>query len=287
MALDLHAHSTFSDGLLSPQALCALAQKKQVHVIALCDHDTTDGLIPMAQAAQALVQQGYPLRSIASVELSAGEDGRTHILGYGVDPAHEALRASCAALRHKRASRGLQMVEALRDIGIEVPQALLPSMGSQGQAFGRPHIARALIHMGIVHTVDQAFDRYLNEGRPGYVPLAHQTASEAVALLREAGAVPVLAHPLRLHLSPELLEPLILSLRDAGLMGVEVFHPSAGRRDGHHLLGIAQRNGLLVTGGSDFHGDRGARAKLGGLPTGWQHWQEDLAALEEAMARCG
>ena len=284
MEIDLHAHSTFSDGLLSPERLCALAQKKQVRVLALCDHDTLEGLPQMAQAALAAQQGGYPLRWIAGVELSAGEDGRTHILGYGAIAEHGALRAACAALRRKRETRGAEMVQALRGIGIHIPPELLPPMAA-GQAFGRPHIARALIRMGIVNTVDQAFDRYLNEGKPGYVPLAYQTASQAVALLRLAGAVPVLAHPMRLRLPSSLLEPLVLALRDAGLMGVEVFHPSAGRHDVAMLQGMAKRNGLLVTGGSDFHGDSGARAKLGGLPTGWQHWREDLAALEDAMAR--
>lgn len=282
--IDLHTHSTYSDGLLSPEALCALAIKKRLNTLALCDHDTTDGLAPAAAAAQALSQPERPLLLIPSLELSTGSEGRTHILGYGVDAGNAALRQAIATLRSLRLERGARMVEALRALGIEVPAALLPGAGASGMAVGRPHVARALVAMRVVGSMQQAFDRYLAEGRPAYVPLSHLSATDAVALLRQAGAVPVLAHPARLDMPPQLLEALVEALQNAGLQGLEAYHPSAVRAKAHALEAMARRRGLLVTGGSDFHGDRGTRAKLGGLPSGWHAWAEDLAALQAAMA---
>lgn len=280
--IDLHTHSAFSDGLLSPQALCELAVRNRVCVIALCDHDTTDGLAPMAEAVDRLRRSGATLELIPSVELSAGSDGRTHILGYGADAASEPLQTAIAALRENRTRRGWQMVEAMARLGVRIPEASLPQAG--GVPFGRPHIARALVDLGVTHTVEQAFDRYLGEGKPAYVPLYYLAPGEAVALLRQARAVPVLAHPMRLGLPSQHLEALIASLAAGGLQGVEAYHPSASRRDVGALDALARRHGLLVTGGSDFHGDRGARARLGGLPGGWRAWPDDLAALRAAMA---
>lgn len=283
MALDLHVHSTYSDGLLTPEALCTLAIQKQVHTLALTDHDTTEGIASMVLAAQAAALAGNQLAFIPAVELSAGDDGRTHVLGYGVDAANVPLVAACKTIRQKRLIRGTQMVEALRTIGIEIPGDYLPPPPWEGQAIGRPHIARALIRMGLVNTMEQAFDRFLEEGRPAYVPLAHLSATQAISLLKAAGAVPVLAHPMRLRLEPQVLEAFVAFLREAGLQGLEVYHPSAGRRDIPMLQGIADRLGLLATGGSDFHGDKGTRAMLGGLPGGWHTWEQDLAALRQAM----
>lgn len=261
--VDLHVHSRYSDGLLSPAALCALALQRRVETLALCDHDTTDGLAPMAQAAVACNRAGTRLTVFPAIELSTGNDGHTHVLGYGIDAGYEPLQTVIAALRAKRQIRGLQMLEALRGLGVDLPADALP---------------------GVVHTVEEAFDRYLDEGRPAYVPLTHIAAADAVALLSAAGAVPVLAHPARLRLAPQALEALILSLMERGLRGVEVYHPSASRRDIRTLCGIAKRNGLLVTGGSDFHGDRGSRTELGETPGGWRSWKADTAALAAAMA---
>ena len=282
--IDLHVHSTYSDGLLGPEALCALAFQKHVRMIALCDHDTTDGLAPMAATAQALSRPGRALALIPSLEVSTGGEGRTHILGYGVHADNAALRQAIQTLRCLRMERGARMVAALRELGVDIPAALLPGADAPGMAVGRPHVARALVATGAVGSMEQAFDRYLAEGRPAYIPLSHLSAADAIRLLRQAGAVPVLAHPARLGLSPQMLEALVEALQGEGLMGVEAFHPSAVRGDARALEAMARRRGLLVTGGSDFHGDRGSRAKLGGLPSGWNAWADDLAALEAAIA---
>ena len=283
MQADLHVHSSYSDGLLTPDALCALAIKKHVSVIALCDHDTTDGLAPMAQATAMANANGERLRLIPSVELSTGSTGSTHILGYGVHPDSEPLQLAMATLRRNRASRGQAMVAALAELGFRIPPELLPDDRMTGMPIGRPYVARALVRIGAVKTVEQAFERYLTPGKPAYVPLMHLSTAQAVSMLSAARAVPVLAHPMRMKLPPQMLEALITSLIPSGLMGVEVFHPSASRNDTRMLEAMARRHALLVTGGSDFHGDRGARAKLGGLPSGWRCCDSDVAALEAAM----
>ena len=281
---DLHVHSVFSDGLLSPEALCGLALHKRITTLALCDHDTLEGLAPMAAMVDALALQGKPLTLIPAIELSTGSGGRTHVLGYGADAESLPLQAAIAELRQKRVLRGLTMVRALDGLGIHMPQALIPQV-TEGFALGRPHIARALISMGVVNTVEQAFERYLGEGKPAYVPLEHMSTVQAIAMLQKAGAVPVLAHPMRLWLESQVLEALIISLREAGLMGLEVYHPSANRGDIKTLDIMARRYNLLVTGGSDFHGDRGSRAKLGALPAGWRNWESDVAALQSAVRK--
>ena len=284
MTIDLHTHSVYSDGLLTPDALCALAIRKKVSVIALCDHDTTDGLAPMADVVARCNGEGASLRFLPAVELSTGSDGRTHILGYGADPTGIPLQTAMLELRRCRRERGAQMLKALADLGIHIPPVFLPDPEAQGLPIGRPHVARALVRMGAVRTMEQAFDRYLGEGRPAYVPLEHMTALQAIALLREAKAVPVLAHPMRIGLNVQMVEALITSFQNDGLQGVEVFHPSCSHQNARALESIARRHGLLVTGGSDFHGDRGSRASLGGLPSGWKDWKADLHALTDAMA---
>ncbi|MEA4928049.1 MAG: PHP domain-containing protein [Candidatus Limiplasma sp.] len=284
MGLDLHTHSRYSDGVLTPEALCALAVKKKVRTLALCDHDTTEGLRPFLDAAQALCAQGLELNALPALELSSGSDGRTHILGYGVRMDDVTLQTELRNLRKTRAGRGETMLQALRGLGVEIPPAYLPDPTVVAMPFGRPHVARALVRMGIVNTVEQAFSRYLAEGRPAYVPLEHLSPSQAVTLLRRAGAVPVLAHPMRMGLESQTLEALLTALQASGLAGVEVYHPSAWRQVVRQLDAMARRHGLLVTGGSDFHGDRDSRTHLGGLPAGWRHWAEDLQALSGAMA---
>ena len=140
--------------------------------------------------------------------------------------------------------------------------------------------------MGLVSTVAQAFDRYLGKGKPGYVPRKCPTAQEGVALLKAAGATPVLAHPCRLGLETAALYSFVLSLKEAGLAGLEAWHPSANRTQAMELDRFARRNGLLVTGGSDFHGDANTQAALGHMPSGWNRWQEDSQLLFDLISPC-
>ena len=281
---DLHVHSRFSDGLLSPEALCTLAIKRKLRLLALCDHDTTDGLAPMCDAVRRTVESGHSLDFLPSIELSTGSNGRTHVLGYGVDESSAELQAVLTEMRRKRLVRGRAMLERLRELGVTLPPEVLPPLDREGMALGRAHIARALIAVGLVSTTDQAFDRYLGAGRPAYVPLEHLTTAEAVELLTRANAVPVLAHPMRIGLKLPAIEALAASLSPCGLRGIEAYHPSASHANAPLLESMARRLGLLVTGGSDFHGDSGARAILGGVPSGWHRRADDLQALCNAAS---
>ena len=275
-AVDLHAHSRYSDGVLSPDELCALAVRKGITVLALSDHDTTEGLAPM-QAAADLAPH---LLLVPAVELNTGEDGRTHVLGYGVPQNNETLNSALRVQRQARLQRGQAMLDKLAELGYPLPPISLTADDSGAlTALGRGHVARALVAAGYVHTMEQAFDRLLNVGKPAYIPLPHLSTADAVELLASVNAVPVLAHPAEMGLSQQSIEALVQSLIPHGLRGLEVYHPSASRRDIPAYDAVARRNGLLVTGGSDFHGNPGTRSRLGGLPSGWIRQQDDLQAL--------
>ncbi len=288
MTVDLHLHSVYSDGLLSPLALCRLAARRGCEVIALCDHDTTNGLNALDAAchtvnAELAAQPEAPraLSALRGIELSAGPDGRTHILGYGVDAENEPLQAALTRQRKLRRERDEEILSRLISLGRGVPRALLPK--DESLPLGRAHIARAMVEVGHVSTVEEAFERYLGDGKPAYVPFCHISAEEAAALLAAASAVPVLAHPARMRLEPQLLESLLDALTRSGLRGLECYHPSASHGQARAFAAIARRRGLLVTGGSDYHGDRGAHARLGQTASGWRCARADADALMDAI----
>ena len=281
--IDLHIHSIYSDGLLSPAELCALAVRRHVSVVALCDHDTLAGTWSMTEAAAAQTAEGHPLDVLPALELSSGAEGRIHILGYGATPGNRILSETLARGRTERRDRYAEILHRLKKMGIEIPSDRLPEGRPDSMPISRAHIARALIGIGLVNTMEQAFDKYLGEGKPAYVPLCHLSAEEAVRLLVSAGVVPVLAHPMRIGLTTFTLEALVASLRAVGLAGIEVFHPSASRSDIPFLLRMARNSGLLVTGGSDYHGDHDTRTQIGRFPSGWTSWQDDLQALKVAI----
>lgn len=278
--IDLHLHSTYSDGLKSPEELCGAAARLGLYAIALCDHDTVDGLAPMAKAVARLNAGGalpQPLRFIPSIELSAGSDGHIHILGYGANPRSPSLTACLHAAQTDRTSRAARILARLAALGIALDPDLLD--GLKSPAIGRAHIARAMVKDGVVNTVQQAFDRYLAQGKSAYVPRKLPSAADAVSLLKDAGAVVVLAHPCRLSLGDAALNALIKELMGAGLDGLEIYHPSTSRTAVRRLEPLARRNDLLVTGGSDYHGDANTRVSMAHMPSGWLSWAEDLEAL--------
>ena len=284
---DLHVHSCCSDGLKTPEQLCAIASRLGITYLALCDHDTVDGLDPMARAVgeenRTRLSRGRPpLALIPAVEVSTGPGGRTHLLGYGASPRNARLAAFLAGVSAERRARAGRMLERLEAAGLTVTPKMralrdIPSVG-------RAHFARALVESGQARNVAQAFERYLGEGRPGYVPRAVLSTGDTVEALSGMGLVVVLAHPMRLGLELEPLHALIREWKARGLKGLEVYHPSAGRRGAHLLDALARKEGLLVTGGSDYHGDEGTRARMGRLPCGWHALEHDIAALTAAMA---
>lgn len=243
--VDLHLHTTASDGQQSPAEVVLLAHEIGLDCIAITDHDTTDGVGPALEAAA-----GSALEIIPGIELSAeDENGDVHILGYGVDLNNADFQAQLRAFRQNRYDRGLLIVEKLASLGVQI--AWEDVLGfADGGAVGRPHIARALVAAGHAADVKDAFDRYIANDKPGYVARKRLSPEDSIAMIHTAGGVAVLAHPILVHDYPAMTE----RLSRAGLDGIEKVYP---RHDAHTeatIQALADRFGLIVTGGSDFHG---------------------------------
>jgi len=256
--VDLHLHSTFSDGSYTPEQLVAAARERGLMAIALTDHDTTDGLDRFLAAGRT---EG--ISAIPGIELSvAVPRGTLHVLGYGIDPAAPALQECLKGVRDGRTARNRRIFERLRKDGMDLSWDEACAR-TQGGVMGRPHIADLLVEKGYVKDRRRAFSRFLARGRPAYVERERLPSGEALAVLRAAGGVPVIAHPVSLHLTGTKLHALLQALQAEGLMGVEVYHPKHPARRQARLRQIAESLGLLMTGGSDFHGDRVPAASLG------------------------
>lgn len=256
--VDLHAHTTASDGTLSPEQLVELAAERRIEVLAVTDHDTVDAIIPALVHASAL---GVTI--VPGVELSTTERGaEVHVLGYGVDPHDSDLRDALADLAAARVRRITAMIEKIRDAGFPIDGEAVLAQASAG-SIGRPHVARALIAIGVVGSVDEAFDRFLTPGRPGWVPRDPFTPEQAVQLLSTHHVVPVLAHPL----STKDVRGILRRLMPIGLRGMEVWYGEYSSRQRESLHAIAIGHGLIATGGSDYHGpDFRAGRELGSAP---------------------
>ncbi|MFB2939461.1 PHP domain-containing protein [Aerosakkonemataceae cyanobacterium BLCC-F154] len=240
--LELHCHTTYSDGTLTPAELVKKAAQTGVKVLAITDHDTVSGWDEAIATAA-----NYEIEIVPGIELSTVHNGRSlHILGFYPNP--DLIRPALKERLAGRKRRAAQMVANLAALGYRIE---LPELGT-GMAPGRPHIAAALIKAGIVKSSYEAFDRWLGDDKPAYVHYEKFSIQEGISLLRESGAVPVWAHPclFRGGVITEVLKELV----DAGLMGVEVYHPNHSSRDQRMLLELCAKYGLLITGGSDYHG---------------------------------
>jgi 3',5'-nucleoside bisphosphate phosphatase len=255
--VDLHTHSTASDGLYPPAELVRLAHAAGLRVLGLVDHDTTDGLEEAIEAGERLGVTIVPGIEI-NTELP-NKQGDAHILGYYLQYADPAFQANIRTLREARVRRGERMVERLRAQGLNVTWERVRELG-QG-AVGRPHVARALMEGGYASSVSDAFDKYLSPGRPGYVPRYKVSAEDAVRLIKSAHGVPVLAHPAGI---PGLADAHLPALLHAGLQGLECYYGQYDDVTVERLLELAGGFGLLPTGGSDYHGPNMHPTPLGG-----------------------
>jgi predicted metal-dependent phosphoesterase TrpH len=274
--IDLHLHSTASDGVLSPSQLVEAARSGSVDVMALTDHDSIDGI---DEARRAAAVAGVQV--VSGVELSAHDDEReVHVLGLHLDRLGN-LRARLSELAQARRERAREMVQRLNDVGVRISFDDVTALAGKS-ALGRPHIARTLIAHGWAHDNRDAFERYLLPGRPGYVAKRRLPVSEAIAMLHEAGGLAVLAHPA----SEDSLERLTAFTRD-GLDGLEVAHPSLGAEDRARLRAAADHLGLVKSGGSDWHGlkDGGKRIGAEDVPVAWLDAQADRVAARRARAQ--
>ncbi|MGY1824860.1 PHP domain-containing protein [Blastococcus sp. SYSU DS0541] len=276
MRIDLHTHSSVSDGTDDPPALLAAARAAGLDVVALTDHDTTAGW------AAAEEHRPAGLTVVPGMELSCrwfpsdGPPVSVHLLGYLFDPLHPVFAAERARLRDERLGRAERIVQALADDGYPVSWAELVEHAGGG-VVGRPHVARALVRAGVVGTVDEAFAGLLHHRSPYYVSKADTDVREGIALVRAAGGVPVFAHGLATKRGRVVGDDAIAAMAAAGLLGLEVDHPDHTAAQRAHLRGLAAELDLLVTGSSDHHGTNKA-TPLGACTTDPEEYERLVAA---------
>ncbi len=258
MPIDLHTHSTESDGSFSVEELVDYALTQSLRVLALCDHDTTAGIDRFVRYAES-----KGITGIGSVELSATwPKGNCHILGYGVRTDYEPLEKVLLKIRGSRGGRNEQIIAKLNELGVNITLEEAKALAG-GDVVGRPHMARIMHDKGYVETVQQAFDKYLAKGAPAYVDRYRLEPEDAVALLRDAGATVVLAHPSQLKIENGELGEFVQRLIPHGLKGLEAYTPYTGPDPIDGYRAVAEKHHLLVTGGSDFHGVSKPNHKLG------------------------
>lgn len=257
--VDLHFHSTFSDGSEEPEALAALGAAAGLGAMALTDHDSTRGVARFAAAAAA-----HGIRSVSGVEISVEYPGNEmHLLAFGVDPDHAELQSCLEDIRGGRHVRNLRIVDKLRSLGCPLDYDAVSALAGDGEVVGRPHFAQALVQAGHVRDKQEAFSRYLGCGAPAYCDRLRLGPARAIRLIRSAGGLAVLAHPHLLGLTRNALRKLVTELRKEGLAGLEAYHSEQRGEVTTLLLGMARDLGLLATGGSDFHGSFNPSLSLG------------------------
>jgi len=252
MLIDLHAHSTASDGTDTPAQLMAAAAAAGLHVVAITDHDNTGGWQPALDARPdgLTVIRGAEFSTLARTD---SWPVSVHLLGYLFDPEHAAIVTEQARLREERLQRGMAIVAKMVAAGIPITAEQVMAIAN-GAPVGRPHIGQALVAAGVVTSVDQAFGSYLSGRGPYYVPKADTDLPTAIAMIAAAGGVSVIAHPRGRGEYRALTFEYIKELADHGLGGLEVDHPDHSAAERAELRSIAERLGLLTTGSSDYHG---------------------------------
>lgn len=257
--IDLHTHTTASDGTLKPQELVRLAEKTGLAAIAVTDHDTVEGL-------EAALEEGVALglEVVPGVEISVDFINETHILGYFIDFYDPNLRTALERLREFRRKRNPLMVERLNQLGFAITLEEV-AREAGGKVIGRPHIAKALMNKGYVKSIHEAFALYLTQGKPGYVDKEKLVAQEAIELITNSGGIAVLAHPKCLQLDLLDLEKAVQDLVQLGLKGIEAYYSTHSQPETQYYLQLAEKYNLLPTGGSDFHGSNKPEIKLGKL----------------------
>lgn len=263
-AIDLHIHSTASDGTFTPAQLLAMAANLRLGAIAITDHDSIAG------SREALLE-GIPpeLGFLTGVEISAEPppsypgSGSIHILGYGIRLDDPELNRALEKLQEARKNRNPEIIERLKKLGVAISMEEVEREAADGQA-GRPHIAALLVKKGVAKSIDDAFDRFLSSGRPGYADKFRIECSHAITLINAAGGIPVLAHPCLLELETEdQLEELLQEMTAMGLKGLEVYFTDHSPEQTRRFAELARRHELLMTGGTDFHGTTLPNVRMG------------------------
>ena len=254
MPSDLHIHTTFSDGRDTPEEIVEAAKAAGLHYIAITDHDSVEGVT-------ALYESGHyasgSLRIVPGVGFSAGNPQReVHILGYNIDIYDAGLQEKLEEISEARWTRFTEIVELLNGLGYEIGETEVLTDEGLCKAVGRSHVARVLVKKGYFDSIRACFDQLLRRGQPAYVPHFRLVPEEVISLIKGAGGIPVLANPKAIE-DAQIIEDLIAQ----GIQGIEAFYPGYDRADTQHFLDIAQQNGLLVSGGSDYRGGPGREAE--------------------------
>ena len=248
---DLHTHSTASDGQYSPEELVGLAEDAGIEVLAVTDHDTVDGVSKAVEAGDAL-----GVRVIPGIELSAREYNIFHILGYGIDPADPGLNTLCEERRNSRDKRTRDIIRYLTEKGMPVSLEEVEVMAG-GFVIGRPHFARVMLAKGYITDLRQAFDLYLDtQEYHDYMGNSRPTVERCIRVIKEAGGKVSLAHPYQIRIDDETLDKQVRELTELGLDAIECYYPKHTPAQTAFYLKLADKYGLHITGGSDFHGEK-------------------------------
>ncbi|WP_088225382.1 PHP domain-containing protein [Desulfosporosinus sp. FKB] len=265
--VDLHCHTTASDGLLTPNELVRSAAVLGLKGIGITDHDTIQGWREAEEAADVC-----QIQLLKGIELNTDWNGKeVHILGYELDDSSNYLNQTLKSLRDARKKRMLEILDRFQHLGITIAVKEIQKF-AKGESIGRPHIAQALIEQGYVNSIKEAFDCYIGKGGPAYVPLHKLTPEAGIKLIRESHGVAVLAHP-GINRLEEGIKPWI----EAGLQGIEVSHSEHNQEDELRYRSLAEKYNLVMTGGSDFHGEeRKPGVKLG-------HWGAPEEVIQQIL----
>lgn len=258
---DLHMHTTHSDGEKSPRELFDLAKRRGLAVVSVTDHDTVDGI----EECQAEARR-VGIRVIPGIELSADyQPGTMHVLGYFLDPRAASLATPLAEVQQARRERNPMIIEKLRALGLDITLQEVVAVSGGGQV-GRPHFARVLVEKGYARDNEEAFEKYLKKGAPAYVDKRRLTPEDCIGMIHGAGGIAVLAHPVQLRAGDAAhTRKVVRGLAASGLDGIEVYHSSHGKSEVDLYGTLAGEHGLLVTGGSDYHGPQHQHRDLGVL----------------------
>jgi len=245
MGIDLHIHTNFSDGTLSPEQVVKKAVELNLSAIAITDHDTTEGISPAIEEAKLT-----NIEVIPGIELNTHYyEQEIHILGYYFDYQGDYINEVLKKLQQNRVDRAKKIVEKLNRLGLNISYERVRGIAS-GPSIGRPHIAEAMIEKNYVNSIEEAFDKYIGEDAPAYVPREKLTPFEAIDIIKKAKGVPILAHPGLLK-DQSVIDELIYY----GIMGIEVYHSKHDKNQTEYYTELALEKGLLMTGGSDSHGE--------------------------------
>lgn len=258
--IDLHTHSTFSDGSLTPEQLVREAERARLSALALTDHDSICGLERFMAACSKSIVRGVP-----GVEISVDchpSDATMHILGYFIDPANAGLNEHVNRLRDGRQRRNEEILKRLNAMGLMLTMNEIASFAGENNV-GRLHFAQALVARGYVRTTQEAFDKYLAKGKSGYADRLRFQPRGGVEMIRNAGGIAVLAHPFTLNLGKQALADCVAELVQAGLQGIEIYYPQHSPKLIQQYLDLAAQFHLIATGGTDFHGTPMPDVKLG------------------------